>query len=283
MDPNPNNFPILSYVMSKVPSFRRAAGLVTDEHDIEQPSSSTAEVSTPKEPHFELTEQMPHLKNPEIFSAMRLAVADVAQSRSVLKTLGERPDHESVDRAKAKLAEIEANISGQMDEIVLSPKKGGKEEEEAGGWKALEREKELCKSVISLDEMHETYENMLRGAEERLQKIYDAAVAGSHGVEMEEEKKEVVVEEVDEEVVALLKDVEANKIIEKVNLSARKLRLVPEAFGKIKSMVVLDLSSNQIEVRYYTFTAMLLYFTGSFCFVHVSGSDLIYYNFIILP
>lgn len=247
MDPNPNSFPILSYVMSKMPSFRRAAGLVTDEYDIEQPSSST-EVSTTKEPHFELTEKMPHLENPEIFAAMRLAVADVAQSRSVLKTLGERPDHESVDRAKSKLAEIEANMSAQMDEIVLSPKKeGAKGEEERGGWKALEREKELCKSVISLDEMHETYENMLRGAEERLQKIYDAAVAGRDEAELEEEKKQVVVEEVDEEVVALLKDVEANKKIEKVNLSARKLRLMPEAFGKIKSLVVLDLSSNQIE------------------------------------
>ncbi|KAI5665143.1 hypothetical protein M9H77_24466 [Catharanthus roseus] len=247
MDPNPTNFPILSYVMSKVPSFKRPAGISTEEYDVEKQQSPAA-VSSSQEPHFELTEKMPHLKNPKIIASMRLAVADVAQSRSVLKTLGERPDHESVDNAKAKLAEIEANLSGQLDEIILSPKEGT-EEKESEGKKALEKEKQIYKAVITLDEMHETYENMLRDAEDRLQKIYEAAVVGSDTVELEEKDKKVeVVEEVNEEVVALLKEAEANHRIQRVDLSGRRLRLLPEAFGKIKSLLVLDLSNNQLEV-----------------------------------
>ncbi|KAI5665168.1 hypothetical protein M9H77_24491 [Catharanthus roseus] len=144
MDPNPTNFPILSYVMSKVPSFKRPAGISTEEYDVEKQQSPAA-ASSSQEPHFELTEKMPHLKNPEIIASMRLAVADVAQSRSVLKTLGERPDHESVDNAKAKLAVIEANLSGQLDEIILSHKEGT-EEKKSEGKKALEKEKRMYKA-----------------------------------------------------------------------------------------------------------------------------------------
>ncbi|KAI5677111.1 hypothetical protein M9H77_08061 [Catharanthus roseus] len=240
MDPNPTNFPILSYVMSKVPSFKRAVGISTDEYDVEKQQSSSLE------PHFDLTEKMPHLKNPKIIAAMRLAVANVAQSRSVLKTLGERPDHESVDNAKAKVAEIEAKLSEQLDEIILSPK-----EEVCDGKRSMERERErekkMYKAVISLDEMHETYENMLRQAEDRLQKIYEVAVVGSDIVEMEEEKVEVI-EEVNEEVVAILKEAEANHGIQRVDLSERRLSLLPEAFGNIKSLLVLDLSNNQLKV-----------------------------------
>lgn len=85
---------------------------------------------------------MPHLKNPTIFAAMRLAVADVAQLRSGLKTLGELTDHESMDKAKAKLAEIDANLSAQLDEIILSPNEDNmKLEEEAEAKKALKMEK----------------------------------------------------------------------------------------------------------------------------------------------
>lgn len=113
----------------------------------------------------------------------------------------------------------------------------------------------MCKAVISLDEMHETYEKVLSEEEERLQKIYEAAVAGSDVVELEEEEEKEVV-------VALLKDSEANKTIERVNLSGRKLNLLPDAFGKIKSLLVLDLSNNQLVVIFI----LLL------CFAHLKAS-----------
>ncbi|XP_022883655.1 plant intracellular Ras-group-related LRR protein 1-like [Olea europaea var. sylvestris] len=125
MDPNPKNFPILSYVMAKIPSFKRtfstaasAAAADSPDFDIENPPQSTP--LGEQEPYFELTEKMPHLTNPKLISAMRLAVADVAQTRSVLHTLGVRPDHEAVDAARLKLSEIEADLSKSLEEIVLA-------------------------------------------------------------------------------------------------------------------------------------------------------------------
>lgn len=56
----------------------------------------------------------------KLLNRMRSTVADVSQTRSLLKTLGERPDHESVNMAKARLAEIDSIMKNQLDEIALS-------------------------------------------------------------------------------------------------------------------------------------------------------------------
>ncbi|CAI9112739.1 OLC1v1013226C1 [Oldenlandia corymbosa var. corymbosa] len=242
MDPNLKNFPILSYVMEKLPSMKRAAG--SGEHDIEAPAVPSDSVEKP--PYFELTERMPHLTDPKIISEMRSAVADVAQTRSMLKALGERPDHETVDTARARLAEIDGSLSGQLEEIALSPEAEGKVVE---GKKALQKEREMYKAVLALDEMHDSYGKLLTEAEARLERIYEAAVAGGNVAAVADVKgKGVVVdEELNEEVVAILKDVEGGGVVERVNLAGRELRLLPEAFGRIKSLLVLDLSHNQLE------------------------------------
>ncbi|CAK9137548.1 unnamed protein product [Ilex paraguariensis] len=253
MDPNPKNFPILSYVMSKLPSIAPKRATTTSEFDIEQPPlPPSASVSTSKEPHFELTEQMPHLTDSKVIASMRLAVADVAQTRSILQTLGERPDHESVDTAKAKIDEIEAKLANDLGQIGLSPRpaevdslqwRAQLSEKEEECREAAEKERQIYKAVVSLDEMHESYEKMLKEAEERLEKIYETAAAGDDSMEENPE----VVEEVDEEVVRILQD-PSRKGIERVNLSGRKLRFLPEAFGRLSRLVVLDLSNNQLEV-----------------------------------
>ncbi|XP_027126602.1 plant intracellular Ras-group-related LRR protein 9-like [Coffea eugenioides] len=248
MDPSPKNFPILSYVMEKFPSMKRATATSTagdDKYDVEQPAPPLPASEASQKPYFELTEQMPHLTDPKLISEMRLAVSDVAQTRSMLQALGERPDHESVDTAKAKLAEIEMNLAMQLEEIALSPR-GEESPKDVEERKALEREKQIYKSVLSLDEMHEAYEKLLTEAEERLQKIYDAAVAGGDVADIEE-KEEVVEEELNEDVVTILKAAEGNEPVERVNLSGKRLKFLPEAFGRIKSLVVLDLSNNQLE------------------------------------
>ncbi|KAG8378783.1 hypothetical protein BUALT_Bualt07G0020900 [Buddleja alternifolia] len=228
MDPNPKNFPILSYVMEKLPTIKRtfSNAAAAADIDVENPPEAAPK---PQEPHFELTERMPHLKNPKLISAMRAAVTEVAQTRSTLQALGIRPDHEAVDAARFSLSEISAQSSMDSEEV-----------------------KEDCKAfkaVIALDEMHEAYERMLSEAERRLEKIYEAAVAGDEVIEdeMENGKKDLEQEEVDEEVVKVLKEVELGKEIDRVDLSGRKLRIFPEAFGRMKSMVVLNLSSNQLE------------------------------------
>lgn len=242
MDPNPKKFPILSYVMARIPSFKRPAG---DEHDIESPPPMHSDSS--QKPYFELAEQMPHLTDPKIIAEMRSAVAYVARMRSMLKALGERPNHETVDTARAMLAEVEENLSGQLEEIALSPEEEGKAVD--GKRKDMQREREMYKAVLSLDELHETYGKMLSAAEKRLMKIYDAAVAGGDAAVTDEKGKGVVVDVgVDEEVVKILKVVEGGGVVERVNLAGRELRLLPEAFGRIKPLLVLDLSNNHLEV-----------------------------------
>ncbi|XP_076902242.1 plant intracellular Ras-group-related LRR protein 9-like [Bidens hawaiensis] len=238
MDPNPKNYPILSYVMTRLPTMKRPQ---PPEFDVEQPPSKP--ISKP-EPYFELTERMPHLTDPHILASMHAAVSDVSQTRTLLKTLGDRPDHEAVDIAKARLAELEGLLSDQLDEISLSDKVDPEEEKKK---KAYEREKQMHKALISLDQMHESYDKLLCDAERRLEKIYESAKSGRVGDEWGSGKGVEVVDEVKEEVVAILTDAMANGT-EKIDLSERRLPFLPEAFGKIRTLVYLNLSSNQLEV-----------------------------------
>lgn len=257
MDPNPNNFPILSFVMSKLPSIGPRRAAEADEFDVEQPKPRSPQ---PQEPHFELTERMPHLTEPKVVAAMRLAVADVSQARSMLKSLGERPDHEAVDTAKMKLTEIDAFLAKKLEEIVLAPRppevdpqewRSKLAEKEGECRKEAEKEKEFHKAVIALEEAHESYARLLKEAEKKLERIYAVAVAGGDvsaiALEESEDKVPAANEEVNEEIVAILQDASV-KAIEKVDLSGRQLTLLPEAFGRIRSLVVLNLSNNQLEV-----------------------------------
>lgn len=178
---------------------------------------------------------MPHLNNPKLISAMRRAVSDVTEARSVFNALGTRPDHEAVDTARFKLLELNAHSSRGSDE--------------------LNDDCKMYKAVITLDEMHEAYEKMLSEAERRLERIYEAEVAGKgeNFIEEEEEggKNVEEAEKMNEEVARILKEAESEKGIEKVDLSERKLRALPEAFGRLASLVVLNLSNNQLEVRIF--------------------------------
>lgn len=196
---------------------------------------------------------MPHLTDPKLLAAMTHAVSDVAQTRSVLKLIGERPDHEAVDNAKAKLVEIEAVLSKQLEEIVLSPRpenidilqwRAHQAEREKECRESAEKEKNIYKSMIQLDEMHDAYEKLLKDAEKRLVEIYESA--GKGAAEYSEEEKPVG-DEVNEEVVGILQEA-YGKVMERVDLSGRRLRLLPEAFGRIPGLVVLNLSNNQLTV-----------------------------------
>ncbi|XP_019153190.1 PREDICTED: plant intracellular Ras-group-related LRR protein 9-like [Ipomoea nil] len=249
MDPDPSNFPILSYVMSKLPSFGSLSVTPASADDMERPTARTRQ---PQNPHFEITDRMPHLTDPNVVVAMRLAIVDVAQTRSLLKALGNRPDHETVDTAKAKLAEIDAFLSKQLDEMIVpSPRPVEKDDE--GMRKEAEKQRELYKAVIELDEMHQAYVVLLKEAERRLGKIYDVAVAGGDVAAALEGKEDhmntggVKEEEVvNEEIVAIFKET-LEKGVERVDLSGRQLNLLPEAFGRICSLLVLNLSNNDLK------------------------------------
>ncbi|XP_027333987.1 plant intracellular Ras-group-related LRR protein 9-like [Abrus precatorius] len=240
MDPNPGTFPLLSYVMSRLPSLTPRTATTpsdSDQFDIEQPRAP------------EIVGQMPHLADPELVASMARAISDVEQARSVLKLIGERPTHEEVDHARAQLAEMEAQLSRQLEEIVMQARPAEMEihvwraqqaqkERECREW--AEKEKQIWKSVLQLDEMHEAYEKLLKDAEKRLVRMYESAEDGDGDGE------KTACEEVNEEVVGILQEA-YGKGMERVNLSGRQLKLLPDAFGRIPGLLVLDLSSNQFS------------------------------------
>lgn len=249
MDPNPRTFPILSYVMSRLPSLTSKTPTPTDIElfDIEQPHSP---------PHSQIVSQMPNLTDPQLLASMGRAISDVCQARSVLNLIGHRPTHEEVDHAKAKLLQIEAQLSRQLEGIVLLARPP---EIEIHGWRAhqaekekqcreeAEKEKRVWKSLLQLDEMHEAYEKLLKDSEKRLVTMYESAgdgdgdgdVVGGGG------------DEVNEEVVGILQEA-YGKGMERIDLSNRKLKLLPEAFGRVPGLLVLDVSANQLLVQSLT-------------------------------
>lgn len=249
MDPNPNTFPVLSYVLSRLPSLGSKPSASASQPDLES-GDAGASTSGPAGSTL-LIDQMPHLSHPKVLASMTHAISDVAQTRSVLQTLGERPDHEAVDKAKAKLAEIDARLSKELEDIVLSPRPASVErlqfrahqaEREQACRQAALKEKQMYQAVVQLDEMHDAYEKLLKEAEERLVKVYESASALADDAEYLPVK-----EETNEEVVGILQEA-SGKGLERVDLSGRRLRFLPEAFGKIRSLVALNLSSNQLEV-----------------------------------
>lgn len=279
MDPNPKSFPILSYVLARLPSLGPGSkpGISTSEVDIEQPASPPSKPLVPPpsssgDPSSsssaaaaqKIEDDMPHLAHPKVLASMTRAISDVAQTRSVLKTLGPRPDHEGVDKARAKVMDIEASLAKQLEENVLSPRPSDVDrlewrahlsERENECRKAAEKEKQVYKDLIQLEEMHDAYERLLKEAEERLVKIYRQAEESAAAEESDANAAEdgvVDEEEPNEDVIGLLHEA-SGKGVERVNLSGRRLRFLPEAFGRIRSLVVLDVSSNQLEVMLFFF------------------------------
>ncbi|RWW05470.1 hypothetical protein GW17_00031253 [Ensete ventricosum] len=257
MDPNPKSFPILSYVMSRIASFK--APQAVDHHDIEQPPPLDRPIRGVGGGDIDLVvERLPRLQHPALLASMASAITEVAQTRSVLRLLGDRPDHEAVDAARARLAEIDADLSRRLEEIVRTPRPEGVDrlrwraeqaEREKGCRAEAEREKAALRVVIQLDEMHEAYEKLLREAENRLVKMYGSAAEGGdvgdgkQGADMGQEEGE----DVNEEVIDILQG-GPGKSLERVDLSGRHLRYLPEAFGKLRGLLYLNLSNNQLEV-----------------------------------
>lgn len=172
----------------------------------------------PLPPHLQetLLTQLPYLNHPRVLASLAQAIPDLTQRQSLLPNLGQRPDPSAVAVARAKLAEIQAKL------------------QENEGIDVVNTEMQIYKAVVRLGEMHEEYEKLLREAEDRLVEIYGSIVG---------ELEEVM----SEEVVGILKEAESG-VVERVELCGRQLRFLPEAFGKLHALVVLNLSHNQLEV-----------------------------------
>ncbi|GMJ00189.1 plant intracellular ras group-related LRR 9 [Hibiscus trionum] len=240
MDPHPKSYPLLSYVLSRLPSISSSKPHSDPPFDLEQPPPA----DTDPPPIFD---EMPNLSHPKVLASMTHAIYDVAQTRSLLQTLGSRPDHESVDMARSKLAEIDSGLSKSLEELVLSPRPAEVDqaewrvhlaEEEQQIRQEAEKEKSMYKSILQLDEMHEAYGKLVKQAEEKLVKIYEKAGEVDENFEQ--------IEEINPEVIGILEDAQG-KGLERVDLCGRKLRFLPEAFGRISGLISLNLSGNQLE------------------------------------
>ncbi|KAL9239630.1 hypothetical protein vseg_013934 [Gypsophila vaccaria] len=234
MDPIPTHFPILSYVMSRLPSFRHPKSPSSPS------SSSEPDIENPVFPaHDSLVSRMPHLKDPTLLSEMSAAVSRIAQTRSLIQTLGPRPDHESLDSARSLLAQIDSQLSAASGDGESGAGAGAGGSEPA----RMERDRTMYEAIVKVEETHEAYEKLLREAEEKLTRIYNRAAAGRDGGGVETETVEEE-EEVNEDVIRVLKE---EGDVESVDLCGKKLRILPEAFGRLKRVVKLDLSSNQLQ------------------------------------
>jgi hypothetical protein len=241
MDPTPQSHPILAYVLSRLPSLPavrtpRSPSLTSSsprERDLEQPSPRTPSGAA----EIDLVGRMPGLRHPSVLSAMTRAVADVASARDAIRVLAPRPDHEQVDAARA---------------LLLSASSG----DNPGATAEEEEEKlEASREVVRLEEEHEAYGAMLREAEEKLESVYRMAMhgrdiqEGGGGDRRKKGEEEEGSGEVDKEVVRVLKEAEEGRTLERVDLADRQLRLLPEPIGRIRGLLALDVSRNQLKVR----------------------------------
>ncbi|XP_065875620.1 plant intracellular Ras-group-related LRR protein 3 [Euphorbia lathyris] len=191
MDPIQVKFPILSSILSQL-------------DPISHPPLQ-------QELDHNLKSQFPHLNDPKISSLLVQSIpgfpATIVQILFHLKSLGPRPDPDTVSAARIKLAED-----------------------------GPEKELEVCKAVVRMEELHDEYETQLKEAEEKLITVYKDSVG------------EFDDDQVNDEVVAILKEAENGGIVETVDLSDRQLKLLPEAFGRLHGLVTLNLACNQLEV-----------------------------------
>lgn len=230
MDPAPQSHPILSYVLSRLPTLSKPRPAAGADFDIEQPPVHTPSPRSPSVGEFELVERMPGLRHASVLHAMTRAVADVSAARSALQELGPRPDHELIDSSRAVVA---AAAAGDVAPRIT------------------EEDLEACRTVVRLEEAHDTYEALLHEAEGRLEKVYRSAMEGRDLEEAEGKDESAAGADevaVQEEVVAVLKQAQEGKPVESVLLVDRQLRYLPEAFGRILGLRVLDVSHNQLQV-----------------------------------
>ncbi|KAL5826841.1 hypothetical protein ACOSQ3_018680 [Xanthoceras sorbifolium] len=182
MNPNPEKFPLLSFVLSKL------------NHDA---SSQLSPLN-----YDNLITSFPHLVDAKVITLLVEAFpVEIAQTHFLLGSLGLRPDPETVASARSQISQIQET----------SP------------------EVEMCRAVVRLDEMHEEYAMKLREAEEMLGRVYGS------------------LQDVNEDVVKILREAENGSCVERVELVDRQLRFLPEAFGKLQGIVSLNISHNQLE------------------------------------
>uniref|UniRef100_A0A2P2K7P3 Leucine-rich repeat-containing protein n=1 Tax=Rhizophora mucronata TaxID=61149 RepID=A0A2P2K7P3_RHIMU len=161
-----------------------------------------------------------HLNNPKVASLLTQAVpTSLTQTHALLRAMGPRPDPDVVSTARSRMAQVQELGGGS----------GG------GG-----KEVEIYRAAVRLEEIYEEHERELRDVEERLAGVYREVV-----------EREIEDFQWNEEVVAVLKETQSGEVVERLDLSDRQLTLIPEAFGTLHGLLLLNLSHNQLQVCMY--------------------------------
>lgn len=167
-----------------------------------------------------LAPSFPLLSDPQIMSSLTQSIpTTITHTLTVLASLGPRPDPSAVSSARSKIAQIL-----QMDS--LSPEEAAKEAEIYAG-------------AVRLEEVYDSYEKELNDLEEKLSRVYATEVESLLRSR----------EEMNVEVVKVLKAAESGKVLERVDLSGQELKLLPEAICKIVGLVSLNISGNNLMVN----------------------------------
>ncbi|GMH01565.1 hypothetical protein Nepgr_003404 [Nepenthes gracilis] len=222
MDPDPKSYPLLSLILS-------------------QQRANLNDNKSQSDP--DVFRQMPYLTHPQVIESMTNSISDIIHAHSLLKPLGDRPSRAAVEAARSRIAEMESKLAEDLESVRSVQSDGDVnwgEGQKLRRREEAEKEMQLYTAVLRLEEMHEEYGKKLREAEERLAAVYRTAVrklgldGGDDGA--------------NEEVVEILRKASAGEAVERVELPGRELRFVPEAFGMLHDLVVLNLSNNQLEL-----------------------------------
>ncbi|XP_028769416.1 plant intracellular Ras-group-related LRR protein 3 [Neltuma alba] len=226
MDPNPNDFPLLCYVLHHL-----------DPHTY---------YPLPTELHQTLLTQFSNLSHPKVLAALTQVIPElqVTQTLFLLRTLGPRPDPSAVAFARLKIAEIRSKVE-ETEELR----------------EAAEKEMQIYEAMVRLEDMHEEYAKHLRGAEERLIGVYESVVAEESEKEDEEVSEEVVEilmkAETEEEMERLDLSRRQLRLIPEafgkirglvvLNLSSNQFKMIPDSLAGLQKLEELDISSNLLE------------------------------------
>ncbi|KAK2374264.1 plant intracellular Ras-group-related LRR protein [Trifolium repens] len=212
-NPNPNDFPILSFLLNHL-------------HPQTYPP-------LPNQLYHNLLTHFPHFSNPKLLTSLTNLISNlnITHTLSFLHTLGPRPDPSSVSASRAKIAEPDADVA--VYQALL---------------KVEDMHEECVKQLrVAEEKLVEGYRFFV---EELMKGVGDEDVnEGVVGILRKVEEGEVL-EKVDLSDMKLRVFPEVfgkMKGLVLLNLSHNQLKVIPDSIAELKMIVELDVSSNLLE------------------------------------
>ncbi|EFJ06590.1 hypothetical protein SELMODRAFT_110183 [Selaginella moellendorffii] len=162
-------------------------------------------------------------------------VVRIAETRAMLNALGPRPDSKLVEDAREALDVIDDYLAQQLEALSREAKPPSTTAEE---WESI-MEKLPYKSTIQLDELHRLYSGMLKSAESSPFAVPGSPIRSPM-------RPLYITDDIDDDVARVLQDAFDTRS-DKLLLSSRRVACLPESLGRIKSLSLINLSTNCLE------------------------------------